>query len=152
MRKSLSSVLLGLSLLSPACKSKREPPAVDLASAETVAARDTADDPPPPEDNAESSGAGTAMHLDEGKLGKADNVATRTQATETARRAGVLGSADIAAGFDTSGTYGAGRLNALAGRADISSSGGEAYHDWGKNRWTDAAKDHLSTFAADVDR
>ena len=27
----------------------------------------------------------------------------------------------------------------------------EAYHDWGKNPWVDAAKDHLSTFAADVD-
>jgi len=157
MRKSLSSVLLGLSLLSPACKSKREPPAVDLASAETVAARDTADDPPPPEDNTGSSGAGTAMHLDEGKLGKRtyDDVATRAQATETARTAGVLGSADIASGFDTTGVYGAGfgahRRSALAKSADISSSGGEAYHDWGKNRWTDAAKDHLSTFAADVD-
>ncbi|HTL37695.1 MAG TPA: von Willebrand factor type A domain-containing protein [Kofleriaceae bacterium] len=30
-------------------------------------------------------------------------------------------------------------------------TGGEAYHDWGKNPWTDASKDHLSTFAADVD-
>ncbi len=29
--------------------------------------------------------------------------------------------------------------------------GGEAYHDWGKNPWVDASKDHLSTFAADVD-
>ncbi|HUS31548.1 MAG TPA: von Willebrand factor type A domain-containing protein [Kofleriaceae bacterium] len=29
--------------------------------------------------------------------------------------------------------------------------GGEAYHDWGKNPWIDASKDHLSTFAADVD-
>jgi Ca-activated chloride channel family protein len=30
-------------------------------------------------------------------------------------------------------------------------AGGEAYHDWGRNPWVDAAKDHLSTFAADVD-
>jgi Ca-activated chloride channel family protein len=29
--------------------------------------------------------------------------------------------------------------------------GGEAYHDYGKNPWVEAAKDHLSTFAADVD-
>jgi Ca-activated chloride channel family protein len=29
--------------------------------------------------------------------------------------------------------------------------GGEAYRDYGKNPWVDAAKDHLSTFAADVD-
>jgi Ca-activated chloride channel family protein len=28
---------------------------------------------------------------------------------------------------------------------------GEAYKDWGKNQWVEAAKDHLSTFAADVD-
>src|SRR5262245_19791565 len=30
-------------------------------------------------------------------------------------------------------------------------STGEDYHDWGKNPWIDASKDHLSTFAADVD-
>ena len=30
-------------------------------------------------------------------------------------------------------------------------STGEDYHDWGKNPWVDASKDHLSTFAADVD-
>ena len=34
-------------------------------------------------------------------------------------------------------------------RADVQS--GESYTDWGKNPWVDAAKDHLSTFAADVD-
>src|SRR5262245_46761551 len=28
---------------------------------------------------------------------------------------------------------------------------GEGYKDWGKNPWVDATKDHLSTFAADVD-
>ena len=27
----------------------------------------------------------------------------------------------------------------------------EDYHDWGKNPWIDAERDHLSTFAADVD-
>jgi Ca-activated chloride channel family protein len=30
-------------------------------------------------------------------------------------------------------------------------TGGETYKDYGANPWTDAAKDHLSTFAADVD-
>ena len=29
--------------------------------------------------------------------------------------------------------------------------GTEDYKDWGKNPWVDASKDHLSTFAADVD-
>jgi Ca-activated chloride channel family protein len=28
---------------------------------------------------------------------------------------------------------------------------GEEFHDWGRNPWVDASKDHLSTFAADVD-
>ncbi|CAN5850165.1 VWA domain-containing protein [soil metagenome] len=28
---------------------------------------------------------------------------------------------------------------------------GNQFHDWGKNPWVDAQKDHLSTFAADVD-
>jgi len=31
------------------------------------------------------------------------------------------------------------------------STSGEDYRDWGKNPWVDAQKDHLSTFAADVD-
>jgi len=35
--------------------------------------------------------------------------------------------------------------------APADGTGGEAYHDWGKNPWVEAAKDHLSTFAADVD-
>ena len=36
-----------------------------------------------------------------------------------------------------------------AAKADM--GGGEAYKDYGKNPWVDAAKDRLSTFAADVD-
>ncbi len=39
-----------------------------------------------------------------------------------------------------------GQMGSAAGVAD-----GEAYHDYGKNPWVDTAKDHLSTFAADVD-
>jgi Ca-activated chloride channel family protein len=35
--------------------------------------------------------------------------------------------------------------------AGSSAGNTEAYHDWGKNPWVDTAKDHLSTFAADVD-
>jgi Ca-activated chloride channel family protein len=156
MRKSLSSVLLGLSLMSPACKSKRESPSIDLASSESTATRAMAtDDPAPPDDTPESGGAGTAMALDEGKMGKRpqDNRAAREQAIEAARNAGVLGSAaqNGARAFGAGNTaYGAG-IAALRGGADVSSGYDEAYHDWGKNRWTDATKDHLSTFAADVD-
>jgi Ca-activated chloride channel family protein len=42
------------------------------------------------------------------------------------------------------------RVAAAPGAAP-GASDGEAYHDWGKNPWVDATKDHLSTFAADVD-
>jgi Ca-activated chloride channel family protein len=37
------------------------------------------------------------------------------------------------------------------GRVRGDAVSGEAYHDWGRNPWVDAAKDHLSTFSADVD-
>ncbi|MBL0219692.1 MAG: VWA domain-containing protein [Myxococcales bacterium] len=42
---------------------------------------------------------------------------------------------------------------AYAGGSPIATdaTSGEDYHDWGKNPWVDARKDHLSTFAADVD-
>jgi Ca-activated chloride channel family protein len=93
------------------------------------------------------------MALDEGKLGKRqqDNLAARKQAIEAARNAGVLGSAarNGPGAFGTgNGGFGAGRV---AGTMDVSSGFDEAYHDWGKHPWIDAAKDHLSTFAADVD-
>jgi Ca-activated chloride channel family protein len=39
-----------------------------------------------------------------------------------------------------------------APKADVATpSGGESYRDYGTNPWTDASKDRLSTFAADVD-
>src|SRR5690349_5326801 len=37
------------------------------------------------------------------------------------------------------------------GKRDVAGEGGEGYRDYGVNPWTDAAKDRLSTFAADVD-
>jgi len=37
----------------------------------------------------------------------------------------------------------------IAGPAEETT--GEQYTDWGRNPWVDASKDHLSTFAADVD-
>ncbi|MBA3542102.1 MAG: von Willebrand factor type A domain-containing protein [Deltaproteobacteria bacterium] len=41
------------------------------------------------------------------------------------------------------------RADTQSGSGSASSS--EGYQDWGKNPWVDATKDHLSTFAADVD-
>jgi Ca-activated chloride channel family protein len=87
------------------------------------------------------------MALDEGKMGKKDSdraegqykmrrtpedpQLSRQQAIAAARTPAVLGAVNNTSGFDP--------------------SSGESYHDWGKNPWVDATKDHLSTFAADVD-
>jgi Ca-activated chloride channel family protein len=55
------------------------------------------------------------------------------------------------------GAQGAGAYAPAVAFADKASlrgrdgTGGDAFHDWGRNPWVDAAKDHLSTFAADVD-
>jgi Ca-activated chloride channel family protein len=35
--------------------------------------------------------------------------------------------------------------------AKMDGLGGDSFHDWGRNPWVDASKDHLSTFSADVD-
>ncbi len=117
MRKSLSSVLLGLSLVSPACKSKRESPRIDLASNESAIMRATADDSPPPEDTAEPGGDTTAMALDEGKMGKGQHDgSTRAQAVEAARNTGILGSTNLMGPGATGrgyGTLGGGRMNSL---------------------------------------
>jgi Ca-activated chloride channel homolog len=175
MHKFLSPALLGLSLVSTACKSRPAAPAA--TNLESFSIRATATDEPPPDEANEaddSGGTAAAMALDEGKMGKADRAdghyklsapadptLGRRQAIEAAKTAGILGSTGtgrygtIGRGYAGAGSFGAG----LQGTGDISSGfdatnmygGGEAYHDWGKNPWTDAAKDHLSTFAADVD-
>jgi Ca-activated chloride channel homolog len=134
---------------------------VELSSQEStfVRANSNHDDPPPEEEDGESGGTGAAMALSEGRMGKkdsdraegqyklkshnADPALARQQAIEQARNAGVLGSSgyatitkpgSIASGFDDNSIY-----------------SNEQYADYGKNPWTEAAKDRVSTFAADVD-
>lgn len=110
---------------------------IDLASLEDTATRSNSasqDDPPPPppDDTAdgqdESGGTGTAMALDEGKMGKKDSdraegqykmqknqedpQLARQQAIEQARTAGILGSAALVQG---------GAFASLTGTGDISS-------------------------------
>jgi Ca-activated chloride channel family protein len=183
MHKFLSPALLGLSLISTSCKSRPTAPA--SAELESLSTRATSsyDEPPPPEETNEAGGAGAAMALDEGKMGKrdradgqyklsapADPALARQEAIKESIAAGILGSTGTGRYGTIGQGHGAGRgqFGAMTGTADISSGfdssnvygggitgtdprGGEAYHDWGKNPWTDAAKDHLSTFAADVD-
>ncbi|HSK05859.1 MAG TPA: AgmX/PglI C-terminal domain-containing protein, partial [Kofleriaceae bacterium] len=111
---------------------------VDLASREDLANRSNStaqDDPPPPEEEDkpddgadESGGTGTAMALEEGKMGKKDSdraegqykmqknqedpQLARQQAVEQARNAGILGSTSLTQG---------GAFASLTGTGDISS-------------------------------
>jgi len=111
---------------------------VDMASLEDTSARSSnssQDDPPPPEEEDqpddgedESGGTGTAMALEEGKMGKKDSdraegqykmqknqedpVLARQQAIEAARTAGILGSTKLTDG---------GAFASLTGTGDISS-------------------------------
>jgi len=111
---------------------------VDLASLEDTSTRTQSasqDDPPPPEEEDkpddgedESGGTGTAMALEEGKMGKKDSdraegqykmaktqddpVLARQAAIEQARSAGILGSSALTQG---------GAFSSLTGTGDISS-------------------------------
>jgi pSer/pThr/pTyr-binding forkhead associated (FHA) protein len=111
---------------------------VDLASLEDTSTRSNSssqDDPPPPEEEDkpddgedESGGTGTAMALDEGKMGKKDSdraegqykmqknqddpQLARQQAIEQARNAGILGNTALVQG---------GAFASLTGTGDISS-------------------------------
>ncbi len=53
------------------------------------------------------------------------------------------------AAYVSSGAYLPAPAPGSIAMADVQS--GESYTDWGKNPWVDTSKDHLSTFAADVD-
>jgi hypothetical protein len=111
---------------------------IDLASLEDTSTRSNStnqDDPPPPEEEdkpddgeEESGGTGTAMALDEGKMGKKDSdraegqykmqknqedpQLARQQAIEQARNAGILGSTALVQG---------GAFASLTGTGDVSS-------------------------------
>jgi len=102
---------------------------------------------------ASGSGASTTTSLDEGKLGKKDQAAANAQMV-----GGVTTTAPIAAGrygtigHGASGTgMGSGSAVAVPGYGPADRGGTESYTDYGRNAWTLAAKDHLSTFAVDVD-
>ena len=111
---------------------------IDLASLEDTSTRTNSssqDDPPPPppedkpdDGNDQSGGSGTAMQLDEGKMGKKDSdrasgqykmaknqedpQLARQQAIEQARTAGILGSTALSQG---------GAFASLTGTGDVSS-------------------------------
>ncbi len=132
-----AAVHLGLWLLLRAIPPDPETVPADLAAAEDAGTKATStsnEDPPPPppeekDDGAdESGGTGTAMALDEGKMGKKDSdraegqykmqktqeqeQLARQQAIDAARNAGILGSTALAQG---------GAFASLTGTGDISS-------------------------------
>jgi Ca-activated chloride channel family protein len=79
--------------------------------------------------------AGALAPAEEGKLGLAAPGPAGGAAADTA-----MGSASAAAVAEPQ-----------QAKRDVAGDGGEGYRDYGVNPWTDAAKDRLSTFAADVD-
>jgi Ca-activated chloride channel family protein len=150
--RTLSAFLFAALVVLSGCKGSSQPKAqrgvaIDLATSESVSTRSyhTADDPPPEEEDKPDDGegqyrlGGRAYALDEGKMGKKDAALARQQAIEQARNAGILGS------YGTSGGTG------ISAGFDDENLSGDKFADYGKNPWTETAKDHLSTFAADVD-
>ncbi|MCE9576682.1 MAG: VWA domain-containing protein [Deltaproteobacteria bacterium] len=196
MRKTLAKFLL-LALVTTSACGKHE--AADTAAGSSAASAEHAGDlrqepamtapiangamagsgsaavPPPPTYSAstDSAATGTAMALDEGKMGRKD----REQAIAQYKSAGVLApsSATVGPGGGGTGqgTIGTGRYGTIGhgagtgqgygvggGRGGMVASNAiaapdptssEDYKDYGQNAWTVAAQDHLSTFAADVD-
>lgn len=107
MRKTLASVLLCCSLLSPACK-KSDSQALssaDRPSATALAKNDG-------KDTGAAIGAGSGVMMGSGAVAASPGYPNEARAEPTT---------------------------------------GDAYTDYGRNPWTETAKDHLSTFAADVD-
>ena len=164
MGRTLSRILLA-TLVTTACKSKEPDATVDMAVISTSSSV-SHDDPPPPEEEAEpDDGEATTMALEEGKAGKRDLSSGADSAdiygdlvgNETGGTGwGIVGSGRYGTIGTGSGTgtgygYGAGRggMRGRAGHVDVTSA--DSYKDYGKNAWTVAALDNLSTFAADVD-
>jgi Ca-activated chloride channel family protein len=170
MQKTLARFLLA-ALFTTSCKSHDEAGVnVDLVATESTTLRSAAttqDDTAPDE----SGGTGTAMSLEEGKLGKKDS--ERAEGISS-----ITSNGNVSSGFDTAGVYGSlgaggggtagiigsGKYGTIGGGYGYGrggmrgrsgsigdSQGSESYKKYDANGWTDATKDKLSTFAADVD-
>ena len=156
MRKTVSSVLLGLSLLSPACKSAARDATVERQELSAAVERQELRSARP---GVAASSDSKAMPAD--PVATAEPVATPEPAklseTTTAHTGAAAGSGAQLPNVATKPDPMAYRPTAPkqadknAGPAGGDATGSEGYHDWGRNPWVDAAKDHLSTFAADVD-
>jgi Ca-activated chloride channel family protein len=134
MHKTVSSVLLGMSLLS-ACSKSRDvnaiPTSIDRVTDSAPRLRGVVAEQKPP---------ATRVAADPSTVEATPANAPRDQPDSGAAAGSGVGYASVD------------KPKKLAeGRGSTEASSGEDYHDWGKNPWVDASKDHLSTFAADVD-
>ncbi len=132
MRTTLAALLLGTTLLAPLGCSKRDkdmhatqtsPPSLASAEPGRSLSVDVAEDTA---GLAGEAGPGTGTRSGMGAMAPSPTATGRADLKAAERRLTTGGKVDIAAGGDT-------------------------FKDYGVNPWTDAAKDHLSTFAADVD-
>jgi Ca-activated chloride channel family protein len=161
-----ASFVLGLSLLVPACKMASRPAAEDRLSSSDTPNLSLA--PAAPTEHSLESAAekGSTREIVLPKVARAPAQAIHAEPPMSESSGGAaqdpMGSQDapappVATAPITSRPKPANGLNQFRdGRAHSAAisrdgTGGDAFHDWGRNPWVDAAKDHLSTFAADVD-
>ncbi len=190
MRKTLAKFLL-LALVTTSACGKHEEAAGSRGSAVASAAlSDEAAPPAPPATTTpaanaalagsgsaatlgDSGGTGTAMALDEGKMGRKDSTRAEAQYKMDPMAAAPTRGVGPGGGGTGNGTIGTGRYGTMGhgagtgqgygvggGRGSVNGNAriavadpvsSEDYKDFGQNAWTDTAADHLSTFAADVD-
>ncbi|MGE3457914.1 MAG: von Willebrand factor type A domain-containing protein, partial [Kofleriaceae bacterium] len=143
MRKTLASLLLSTTLLS-ACNQKSTDSAHRVYSQEQGSAT-----------GADSGGAASDPWAAPGRA--AEN---REMPSEKAKSSAPPPMTSVMPSPSKAGTgtglgygVGGGRGRGMRGAADMRGDAvtTESYTDYGRNGWVDSAKDHLSTFAADVD-
>jgi len=137
MRK---TVLLGMSLLS-ACSKHREAlehaaPVATVATAERAATSESVANAEPPAPASPTRAIAPPMRSPSPIPMTSAAPVPHNKSIAMSQRSGEAG--DLA-------------RHATAGMAGQPDPSAEAYHDWGRNPWVETAKDHLSTFAADVD-
>ena len=154
MRKTVSSVLLGLVLLCTACTRAREDaapqaenarPRAQLVEESQVSAERKVDQ------LTKTTSSIQAIQVD-----RPSTTPLPTAASAAPSQRPMAAAQPVPIGKPVKGE----KLGRMAGSASWAgqlgpargdATGSEAYHDWGRNPWVDASKDHLSTFAADVD-
>jgi Ca-activated chloride channel homolog len=133
------------------CQSKSSPPAV---STDEVAAK-TADQGngttaagTDPGDVVANGSGGTAMSLEEGRMGK---VSRPEEQYKLKASKGTMARKPAIAAAQTAGVLGGSTGGGMNRARPSDPTSGEAYKDYGHSEWIDTAKDHLSTFSSDVD-